>query len=388
MSSSSESQPRKKARILPPYQEERSRIVAVLESFSDRISTSVKMEPEVIDEFLRFLMLKALAADTEATVLSPSRPVDQVWHACILDTRLYYALCDAILPTSVVLQPRLIHHNPSGVDDVDRGARYERTLFRYLEEFDEEAPSKWWPEEDERGDYGSNHREIYRSNTPMKIFVQTQTGRIVTLDAKPRYSIAVVRQMIATATGVPVEGQRLSFWGVALDESAGATLSSNKVTDKSTLRLGSGMYVNVAVPNGLLRLEVEPSDTLGHVRGLVTHDQMIRPDALALAGTRLADNRTLVESDIASGATLAHLGIAPDIKVYVKTLTGKTITIEVSPSAVVAYAKLKIEAKEGIPPDQQRLFFGGKQLEDERTLSDCNIGNDDTVQLELRLTGC
>lgn len=75
------------------------------------------------------------------------------------------------------------------------------------------------------------------------------------------------------------------------------------------------------------------------------------------------------------------------MQIYLKTLAGRTIVMSVEPDETVDSLKKKIEQREDVPPNQQRIIFSGKQLEDGRTLDEYSIINRSTLHLVLRLRG-
>jgi len=239
------------------------------------------------------------------------------------------------------------------------------------------------------GDYdiqdGSTLSLVRTLRGRMRIFAKMQTGKTILLDVQPDNSIEKVKMKIQDKEGIPLDQQCLVYALKELED--GRTLDDYHIQNESTLYLiltpQSGIQVFILMPTEqTFPLAVEPSDFVGYLKGKVYEMEGIPTEQqrFVFAGKELEDHCSLSDYNIQK-ETIIHLARRPPPRMQILVNIEKSIALVFEPSDSIKKVKAKIQEKEGIRPQEQRLIYAGKQLEDDCILSDYNIRNESNLQL-------
>ncbi|XP_076902504.1 uncharacterized protein LOC143557278 [Bidens hawaiensis] len=227
----------------------------------------------------------------------------------------------------------------------------------------------------------------------MEIFVHTFNKKTISFSVTPTDTIANVKVWIMYKERVPVDEQVLIFDGMSLRNSG--TLFDFDIHGQSAITVvrksRGSMKIFVKTFKGkVIPVKVNPSNSIADVKSKIQGEVDIPPDeqGLIFDETVLDNMDTVVDCNIKEESTLTLVRISTRyMRIFIKDLFGKNITLKVKPSDTVYDVKLMFEKIGGIPPHQMRFIFEGRQLMDDDTLADCQVVNESVIHSVLTQRG-
>jgi len=225
----------------------------------------------------------------------------------------------------------------------------------------------------------------------LKLFVKTVTkNTTITLSAVPDDSTQDVKNKIMDEVGIPGSQQRLTLHGSILedDHSLGDyNIMKDTVLHLVPLQCDNSVRIHVNTRSGrMITLEVMLKDTIETVKKKILEEEGIPVECQCLyyADKEIRDSCTLNDYNIQRESTLVLTReLLDDMPIFVKMLTGKTITLNATTETSVDTVKVEIQRRSGVPPGKQRLDFGVHELEGERMLREYNIQKESTLYLRV-----
>ena len=239
--------------------------------------------------------------------------------------------------------------------------------------------------DDTLDDIGMKHGDTV--NMAMTVNVRKPDGTILTIETSPEDTVDDIKRKVKKQTNIPMDDQRLSYKGVELDD-PDDTMQVCGIQHGDTIDLSTDIEIKVKTLDGkLVPIVISPNGNILDVKKQVMDKEGIPVKQQRLyiddpndddEEEELHDKSTLKKNGIKHGDVL-HLG---PMKVNVNMPDGGTIVLHVTPDDTIKDVKKKIKKQEGIPVDDQFLFFDGDQLEDnDATLTESGIRHGDTLDL-------
>jgi ubiquitin len=319
--------------------------------------------------------------------LSPSPEVDEVWHEHLKRPVSYGTMCQTLLyngnPTGLLM----IDHTPESEEDDEEMKEERRTrTTTYMELLCSDWKNKM-KQDNVSVPPPLGFNVTIRLKDP-NVFSTKQDHVILSVAVSD--SIATLKAKIFQEYRIPVHQQQLTYNGKLVRGTIAFLEIHNSVEFflfitqmEIVVKTLIGKPITVAVSSNL---------TISIVKQLITEgipkDQQKLVFSLIFP-QGLEDERTLAHYSIQKESILHLLVLRRGgMQIFVKTLTGKTLTLEVEPSDSIKKIKQKIQDVEGTPSDHQSLIFAGKQMEDSRALADYNVQLKSTLHMVKRLSGC